>query len=368
MNLKALHISHHALRITHYALRIIIAAAPLTASAQHLTASQQVIDLGNILYRQPTTVNFTLQNDSREQVYIDKVKTSCGCATVDYPKKGIKKGEKITLAATYDAKQLGHFEKLVGVYVRGVKDPVLLRMKGVVVSGESNFTGEYVCAVGDLKTDKDYIEFDDVNRGDKPMQELRIFNSTSETVEPVLMHLPDYLTATITPKKIAPGRSGVARIILDSQKMKDFGLVQTSIYLGSFPGDKVSEEKELPVSTVLLPEYQNLTNEERLQAPVMQIYPQKLKLGAFNGKKQKKGVVIIRNVGKSTLDIRSLQLFTPGLKVSLDNRTIPAGGAAKIKVTAFRDELKKAKGKPRFLMITNDPEFQKVTIQVEVDE
>ena len=100
----------------------------------------------------------------------------------------------------------------------------------------------------------------------------------------------------------------------------------------------------------------------------MQIYPQKLKLGAFNGKKQKKGVVIIRNVGKSTLDIRSLQLFTPGLKVSLDNRTIPAGGAAKIKVTAFRDELKKAKGKPRFLMITNDPEFQKVTIQVEVDE
>ena len=368
MNLKALRITHFALRITHYALRIIIAAAPLTASAQHLTATQQVIDLGQILYRQPTTVNFTLQNDSREHVYIDKVKTSCGCATVDYPKKGIKKGETFTLTATYDAKQLGHFEKLVGVYMRGVSEPLLLRMKGVVVSGDSNFTGEYTCAIGNLKTDKDYIEFDDVNRGDKPIQELRIFNSTSETIEPVLMHLPDYMTATITPKKIAPGRSGVARIVLDSRKMNDFGLVQTSIYLGSFPGDKVSDEKELPVSTVLLPEYQNLTNEERMQAPIMQIYPQKLKLGSFNGKSKKKGEVVIRNVGKSTLDIRSLQLFTPGLKVSLGNKKIPAGGATKIKVTAFRDELKKAKGKPRFLMITNDPEFQKVTIQVEVEE
>ena len=357
MNLKAL-------RISHFALRIILAAAPLTASAQHLTATQQVIDLGNILYRQPTTVNFTLQNDSREPVYIDKVKTSCGCATVDYPKKSIKKGEKVTLSATYDAKQLGHFEKIVGVYMRGVKDPVLLRMKGVVVRGDANFTGEYVCNIGNLKTDKDYIEFDDVNRGDRPMQELRIFNSTSETVEPVLMHLPDYLTATITPKRIAPGRSGVARIILDSKKMNDFGLVQTSIYLGSFPGDKVSEEKELPVSTVLLPEYQHLTNEERIQAPVMQIYPQKLKLGVFKGKSKKKGQVIIRNVGKSTLEIRSMQLFTPGLKVSLDNRKIPAGGATKIKVTAMRDELRKVKRRPRILMITNDPDKGKIVIDI----
>ena len=367
--MKTLSIKHFSNKfLRNSILSIIMSAMSLTATAQHLTATQQVIDLGNILYRQPTTVNFTLQNDSREQVYIDKVKTSCGCTTVDYPQKGIKKGEKVMLSATYDAKQLGHFEKLVGVYMRGVSEPMMLRIKGVVVSGESNFNGEYVCALGVLKTDKDYIEFDDVNRGDKPMQELRIYNSTSETVEPVLMHLPDYLTATITPKKIAPGRTGVARIILDSRKVKDFGLVQTNIYLGSFPGDKVSDEKELPVSTVLLPEYQNLTNEERMQAPVMQIYPQKLKLGAFNGKSKKKGEVVIRNVGKSTLDIRSLQLFTPGLKVSLDNRSIPAGGATKIKVTAYRDELKKAKGKPRFLMITNDPEFQKVTIQVEVDE
>ena len=347
---------------------LLMAMASWTVNAQELTTQQPVIDIGQVLYRQPVTVNFQLQNNGRETVYIDKVKTSCGCTTVDMPKTAVKKGDKLMLAATYDAKQMGHFEKLVGVYVRGKSEPVMLRMRGVVVSGQDDFNGDYVCTIGLLKTDKDYIEFEDVNRGDRPLQELRVMNTTSETIEPVMMHLPDYLSASVMPKKIAPGRSGVVRITLNTQKMPDFGLTQTSIYLGTFPGDKVSEEKEIPVSIVLLPEYQQLSEAERLKAPIMQLYPQTLDLGAFAGKSKKKGTVLIKNVGKSTLDIRSMQLFTPGMKVSLNKTKIPAGGTAKMTITVSQDDLKKARSKPRVLMITNDPEYQKAIIRVDVKD
>src|SRR3712207_7611102 len=45
--------------------------------------------------------------------------------------------------------------------------------------------------------------------------------------------------------------SGVATIMLDSYRLRDLGLTQTSIFLGSFLGDKVSADKEISVSTVL---------------------------------------------------------------------------------------------------------------------
>ena len=186
-------------------------------------------------------------------------------------------------------------------------------------------------------------------------------------MEPVVMHLPNYLQASVSPSRVAPHRSAEITFVLDSKKLHDFGLNQTSVYLGERPGDKIAPEKEIVVSAVLLPSFDKLTAEQKELAPKVELSTTDLNLGSFNGKKKRKGEILITNKGKSVLDIRSMQMFTMGLQVQLKKSKIQPGETVKMKVTAVAADLKKSRAKhPRILMITNDSENAKVVIRINV--
>lgn len=335
----------------------------LGADAQQISAEQATVDCGQVVFAHPVTVEYKLRNDASKPLVITKVYTSCGCATVSYPKSSIPAGSDFVVSATYDAQQMGHFEKLVGVYGTNGDQPLMLTMKGVVVDRKLDFSGQYPYKVGDFLCDVADVEFDDVNIGDKPVATIHIMNNSDETLSPTMLYIPAYLRATVSPAKLAPRHTGTATITLDSRRIRDYGLTQTGIYLGSGAGDKVAPEKEITVSTVLLPNF-TMTQEQRLKAPVMALSAQEFNLGSFGKKKKLKGEIIITNRGRSTLLITSLQMFTTGLQVELDNRSIAPGDKAKLKVTAIKDELKNVRTSPRVLMITNDPEHPKVTLKV----
>jgi hypothetical protein len=61
-------------------------------------------------------------------------------------------------------------------------------------------------------------------------------------------------------------------------------------------------------------------------------------------------------------------MFTGGLQISLNKRKLHPGEMAKLKVTVFRDDIKKVRTRPRILMISNDPDKSKVTININVKE
>ena len=340
--------------------RKIILTALVAAFAFDISAKHEVIDCGSVLYEQPVTAKFELRNKGNELI-IDTVRTSCGCAIASYPRGSIMKGDNFTVEVTYDARQLGHFEKEVAVYSNASDKPFYLKMKGVVVDKLIDFTGKYDYTIGNNN-----IEFDDVNVGDMPIQKIHIINSGSESVSPVVMHLPDYLTASVSPTTIAPGHTGVATITLNSLKLRDYGLTQSSVYLGMYPGDKVSADKEISVSAVLLPGFRNMSETQKHNAPVIKLSSETLDLGTFGDKDDKSGTIIIENNGKSRLDIRSMQMFTTGLKVKLNKSKLRPGESAKLKITAYKKQLKSARSKPRVLMITNDPAKPKVVIHVKV--
>lgn len=342
----------------------LLAATTLAAAAQGIEATSQVIDCGQVVFKHPVTAEFEVQNRGNHALRITDVKTSCGCTSVDYPKGDIAVGDKFTVRATYDAQQMGHFHKQVGLYSQQGGQPLMLTLKGVVVEEVVDFVGDYPFLMGDLKADRNNIEFDDVNRGDRPLQKIHIFNTGSTTVEPVVMHLPKYLKADVSPSKIAPKHSGIVTLTLDSRQLGDFGLTQTSVFLGMKPGDKVATEKEISVSAVLLPGFANMTEQERALAPQMVLSVGDLNLGAFGNKKKLKGEIAITNQGQSVLHIRSLQMFTEGLKVSLNKTKILPGEEARLKVTATQKDLKTVRSQPRILMITNDPNQPKVVINI----
>lgn len=339
----------------------------LPASAQKITTQHEVVDCGQVVFNKPVTAEFVLKNDGHKPLVINNVLKSCGCTEVDYPKTGIAAGESFVIKAVYDAKQMGTFTKQVCLYTNADEEPFILSMRGKVVGSVVDFAGSYDEMLGVIKSDAQEVEFDDVNRGDRPVQRIHIFNPTDELLEPVVMHLPPYLHAFVSPSKVAPRHSAEISFVLDSKKLRDLGLNQTSVYLGERPGDRIAPEKEIVVSAVLLPGFENMTPTKKALAPKIEMSATDLNLGSFNGKKKLKGEILITNKGKSELDIRSMQMFTMGLQVNLKKSKILPGETVKMKVTAVAADLKKSRVRhPRILMITNDPDHAKVVVKINV--
>ena len=346
-------------------LLAVCAWATIHAQAQKITAKTDVIDCGSVVYEHPVTVKFEMQNSGFAPLKIQTIKTSCGCTSVEYPHSEIPAGDGFTISATYDARQLGHFMKDVGIYSNASDKPYYLTIRGVVVEELVDYEGTYDYTLADIKADKNNIEFDDVTRGDMPMEKIHIMNRGAKSITPTVMHLPEYLNAFVSPTTIAPGRQGTITISLDSRKLRDYGLTQTSIFLGMFPGDKVAPEKEISVSAVLLPAFTEFTESQLENAPEVLLSREYVDLD-FGKKSKKTEVITISNVGKSPLEINSLQLFTGGLKVKLNKRHIKPHETAMLKITAEAKVLRNARTKPRVLMITNAPVAPKLVIPLNV--
>lgn len=342
---------------------MIAAILPLTAPAQKLQVVKGDVECGRVGYEIPVTAKFELRNKGGKKLKIEKVAVSCGCTQVEYPKGDIGAGDKFTVTLTYDARQLGHFVKTAGLYSNGSEGPVYLTMRGVVLRDYIDYSLAYPYVVGDLRTDKLDLEFDDVSKGENPVQAIHIVNTGSKTLTPNLMHLPPYLTAQVAPENLASGMTGKILVQLNSSKLRDFGLTQTSVYLANNPGEKISQDNEMTVSTVLLPSFTGITGAQKQYAPKMELSAQTLNLD-FEGKSKKKGEITISNKGRTNLKISSLQMFTEGLKVTLAKRELAPGESTKLKITAYSDAISRLRTRPRVLMITNDPDQPKITITI----
>ena len=331
------------------------------AVAQKLIIEKTTIDVGRTGYEQPITAIFEFRVKGSKKVRINDVRPDCNCTKVEYPKTD--QGNKFQIRMTYDARQLGHFDKQAAVVTNATAKPFYIRMKGIVLRDYQNLSKNYPITMGNLLLDHSELEFDDINRGDQQVQLLHIYNSSTTVCQPNLMHLPSYLKATMAPERLGPGRAGTLTVTLNSNELHDYGLTQSAVFLAENPGDTVSADHEIPVSAVLLPSFMGMNAAQKQYAPKMQLSKTTCDI-QFNSKSKKKDVIEITNKGRTELDISSLQLFTGGLQVSLSKSKLQPGEKTTLKITALRDELKKVRTRPRILMITNDPDHPKVTITI----
>lgn len=332
-------------------------------AAQKIVAETTTVNVGKTGYQQPITAVFKFRNQSSRKLKIRNVRPDCNCTDIDYPKKDIEPNGKFEIRMTYDARQLGHFDKQAAIISNGSDKPLYICMQGIVLAHYVDLSASYPVEMGDLRIDRSEVEFDDINRGDQQVQELRIYNNGTRAYHPNLMHLPSYLSATVKPETLLPDETGTMTITLNSRQLHDYGLTQTSIYLAGNPGDKVSPDHEITVSAVMLPSFEGMTDAQRASAPILRLSEETVDIH-FDGKKKRTVVIEVSNRGQSELKISSLQMFTRGLMVSLGKRLLAPGETTKLKITALRNELKTVRSRPRILMISNDPAKPKVTITI----
>ena len=143
-----------------------LAFAVSGADAQRIEPINKVVDCGQVTYQTPVTAEFEIKNKDNHSIRISNVRTSCGCTSVDYPKGEIVGDAAFMVRVTYDAQTMGRFEKFIDIYTDNGQSPLMLTMRGTVVREVVDFGGPYDFMLGDIKADRNDLEFDDVSRGE----------------------------------------------------------------------------------------------------------------------------------------------------------------------------------------------------------
>lgn len=337
----------------------------LWAQAEFTVASD-VANMGELMFQMPAKARFTVTNTGKDPLIISHIHPSCGCTTVEWTRTPIAAGSTGFIEAEYDAKMLGVFQKDLEVYTNASSEPVYLHLQGRVVSTLTNYEGLFPVGVGQIRLSTNNVEFEDVNKGDRPVAEIALVNTSRQSYIPTLMHIPPYLDVKYLPEKLSGGRIGKIQLTLDSEKLYQLGLNQTSVYLAKEPGDKVSEENEIVISAVLLPDFSGLSAEELARAPKLELSADSLSIGKMGLLNRKSATIRLYNKGKDPLEIRAIQVSNRSLGISLSNRRIEAGTSAKLKITVHGKYLNRVKNRPRVILITNDPQMPKVVIPIKV--
>ena len=91
----------------------------------------ETIDMGKIKQGNPSTAIFEVLNVGKEPLIIETANPTCGCTIGDYTKSPIVAGKNGEIKATYNAANLGAFEKHLTVKFAGVDE-----MKSITIKGE----------------------------------------------------------------------------------------------------------------------------------------------------------------------------------------------------------------------------------------
>lgn len=98
--------------------------------------TKETIDFGKIKIDNPTTATFVVKNIGTTPLIIEQANPTCGCTIGDYTKSPIAPGKEGWIKATYNAKNLGAFDKHLTVKFAGIDETKSITIKGEVLSTE----------------------------------------------------------------------------------------------------------------------------------------------------------------------------------------------------------------------------------------
>lgn len=96
----------------------------------------ETIDFGKIKQGIPTKGVFTVTNISNQAIIIEQANPTCGCTISEYTKEPIAAGKTGIINATFNAANVGHFDKHLTVKFAGIDEVKSITFTGDVLTVE----------------------------------------------------------------------------------------------------------------------------------------------------------------------------------------------------------------------------------------
>lgn len=341
--------------------------ATLTAQAQ-LRLVQPTANMGKLQWNVGKEATLEVENAGTTPANLVRIHTDCACVVAQFPTTPIAPGAKATVVLRHTAPLLGTFNRSIHLYTSDSNTPLKARLTGQVLSAVDNELYNFAHRIGDIGLTTNSVEFDDVSMGEQSQQVIHIQNTSEQTYEPQLMHLPPYLTATYEPARVFRGRTGKITLTLNTTLLNQLGLTQGSIYLSRFAGDHVGRDNEIGFSAVVHPPFKLLSKEEVAHAPNLELSTESLVLPMPKPKAKLKGQLLLHNSGESPLIIGNVQVFNPAINVRLKSTTILPGQTVPLDIIVVTKLITRTKQPLRLFIVTNDPTRTQRSVDIVIDK
>lgn len=341
--------------------------ATLTAHAQ-LRLVQPTANMGKLQWNVGKAVALEIENTGTTPASLMRIYTDCACVVAQFPTTPIAPGAKATVVLRHTAPLLGTFNRSIYLYTSDSNTPLKARLTGQVLSAVDKDLYDFAHRIGDIGLTTTSVQFDNVSAGESPQQVIHIQNTSEQSYEPQLMHLPPYLTATYEPTRLFRGRTGKITLTLHTEVLNRMGLTQGSIYLSRFAGDRVGSDNEIAFSAVVHPPVKLLSKEEVAKAPSLNLSTESLVLPMPKPKAKLKGGLLLTNKGESPLIIGNVQVFNPAINVRLKTTTIWPGQTVPLDITVVTKLITRSKQPLRLFIVTNDPTMTQRSVDIVIDK
>jgi len=173
-----------------------------------------------------------------------------------------------------------------------------------------------------LKLKKTYFNFGNIYNTETKTQSTEIFNNTDEPMVITLSGIPkvpDYVTATISPKVIPAKSKGTLTIKYDASKNKDSNGKQKwayqngKVYLSigkpntEAPKHVQNRSNGISIRANIQEDFRNLSEKELAQAPKIVFTNKTFDFGKVNQGEEVVHEFVFKNTGKKDLEIRKVK-------------------------------------------------------------
>ena len=326
-------------------------------------------DFGDIMVSDgPVTAIFKAENVSSAPMVIYNVVSSCGCTDVEWTRQPLKPGETGSIKATYKNDEGGYpFDKTLTVYFSGVKQPVILHLRGESHTKKVPLNEMYPAKFGNLGLKSVDIKGGNLSQGQQKSGEVKVANLGQKPMKVSFTDVSEGLSVSVDPNPV-PARSTATMSFTVTSDRNHWGLnyyyatpvVDGKVYKAVVAPSETASSRDAALNvkaqpnpllgtgsekvgifTVTKEDFSSWSKEERDRGSQPMADVSTFEIGKVRKGTKVEAVFGISNRGKSTLRIHKVDTDTPHasvapfadlkpgekgrLKVSLDTAEMPSG-------------------------------------------
>lgn len=324
--------------------------------AQTIDFSSTVYDFGKIKEDDGVAYHeFEFVNNGDAPLIVQRVNTSCGCATPHWSRQPVAPGQKGTIKVGYNATgRPNAFSKTITVISNAKQQAVNLRIKGFVIPHVKTIDEIYIVPLGDLRFAKLYQSMGRMTLNQTFVDTLKFLNKGLVEVKvEVDKRNRQYVDFQTVPALVKPNEFGSIIITYNPDLRKDWGFVSDRFFMSV--NGKLHTNKQLTISGSIEEDFSKLSEAQLANAPRVQFNTTEYNFGNA----WPEGSVVefdfeMQNVGKSDLLIRKVKPSCGCTTVNPSTNVLKPGEKSVIKAK-FRTRGYSGRQNKSITVITNDP-------------
>ncbi len=343
---------------------ILILSLSFAAYSQpKMTMKTTTHDYGNITQEAGIAYyEFEFKNTGNKPIIINNAEASCGCTEPTWVKSPILPNKSSKITVGYDPNNSpGHFSKTITVYSNAQNSPIELKILGNVVEKQNFVDEEFPKKIGELRLDKNYLNLGNVENTKVERRTINIYNPTSKKMNIKIKDSdkPAYIKIEQISSNLAPKTKGTIVISYNVQKVNDWDLVESDVYL-TINNSKIKTEKISITATIR----EKFSAASKANPPKIQFTGKTLNFGNIKISKTTSKEIQYKNIGTSELIIRKITSNDKTISGQVIKNNIAPNGSGSIKFNLTPQKLGRLR--TSVYVITNSPVsgFNKVILRV----